>query len=155
MSSSGTKHLIECHCVLPQYRNTKPEVYHKITVFSVIEDDNVIEKYIQCNNCDIIHRVFDICKSDILHGKEEGKSIRTIDDIEISLPERLSSYLKTQNIDIAAWEQVEFIIENKIEESVVIKREVQKLKVNLKVLNIKSDGTFKVRNEIISDTMEL
>ena len=124
-------------------------------MFSVIEDDNVIEKYVQCNNCDIIHRVFDICKSDILHGKEEGKSIRTIDDIEISLPSRLSSYLKTQNIDIAAWEQVEFIIENKIEESVVIKREIQKLKVNLKILNIKNDGTFKVRNEIISDTVEL
>lgn len=154
MAVSGTKHLIQCHCILPQYRNTDPPLFHKFVVFSLTEDDSVREKIVQCNNCGVLHKIVDFCKSEILFGKDSSGSVRTIDDIELGLPERLAAYLKSQNIDIATWEQIEWMVENLDESEVVIRRDDQGGKTNLKILTIKKDGTFKTRNEIISDTTE-
>lgn len=154
MATEGIKHLIQCHCVLPQFRNTNPTVFHKFVVFSTIEDDELREKIVQCNNCGVLHRVYDQCKSEILFGKEASSSVRTIEDIELSLPERLASYLKSQNVDIATWEQVEWVTENAQESEVVIRRDEQGGKTNLKILILKKDGSFKTRSEIISDTTE-
>ena len=62
----GFKHLVQCHCILPQYRKMKDPVFHKFVVFSTIDKkDNVEPKNVQCNNCGVIHKVFDICKSEI------------------------------------------------------------------------------------------
>ena len=154
MSTEGIKHLIQCHCVLPQFRNTNPPVFHKFVVFSLVEDDQVKEKISQCNNCGILHRVTDQCRSEILFGKEASSSVRTIEDIELGLPERLAAYLKSQNVDLATWEQVEWLVENAIESEVVIRRDEQANRTNLKILTIKKDGSFKTRNEIISDLAE-
>lgn len=154
MSIEGIKHLIQCHCVLPQFRNANPPIFHKFVVFSLVDDDQVREKIVQCNNCGVIHRVTDHCKSEILHGKEESGSIRTIEDIELSLPERLAAYLKSQNVDVATWEQVEWLTENAQESEVVLRRDEQAEKTNLKILTIKKDGTFRTRNEIISDSTD-
>lgn len=154
MSTEGIKHLISCHCVLPQYRNANPPIFHKFVVFSLVEDDQVKEKIVQCNNCGVLHLVNDHCKSEILSGKESSSSVRTIEDVELSLPERLAAYLKSQNVDIATWENVEWLVDNSHEAEVVIRRDEQSGKTNLKILNIKKDGTFKTRNEIISDSTE-
>ena len=45
----GVKHLIECHCILPQFKKKQPPIYHKFTVYSKFNSDtgNVIEKYEQ------------------------------------------------------------------------------------------------------------
>jgi hypothetical protein len=124
-------------------------------VFSTIEDDLFKEKVVQCNNCGVLHRVIDQCRSEILHGKDESSSIRTIEDVEVCLPERLAAYLKTQNVDLATWEQVEFIVENSSEDTdVVIRRDEQGIHTNVKILTIKRDGNFKVRSEIINNTLE-
>lgn len=155
MPIEGVKHLIQCHCVLPQFKNSNPIVFHQFVVFSIIEDDQFREKIVQCNNCGVLHKVVDSCKSEIIFGKEDIGSIRTIEDIELGLPERLASYLKSQNIDIATWEQIEWIVENNSDSEVVIRRDSQSGRTNLKILTIKKDGTFKTRNEIISDTMEM
>jgi len=112
------------------------------------------EKIVQCNNCGVLHRVYDYCKSEILLGKESGSSVRTVEDVELSLPERLAAYLKSQNVDIATWENVEWLVDNSHEAEVVIRRDEQSGKTNLKILTIKKDGTFKTRNEIISDSTE-
>jgi hypothetical protein len=154
MSTEGFKHLIQCHCVLPQFRNTNPTIFHKFVVFSISEDDQVKEKIVQCNNCGVLHKVEDYCKSEILFGKENIGSIRTIEDIELGLPERLAAYLKTQNIDVATWEQVEWLIENEEESEITIRRDEQSGRTNLKILIIKKDGTFRTRNEIINDVTE-
>ena len=155
MSVEGVKHLIQCHCVLPQYRNTNPPMFHKFVTFSVVDDDQFKEKVVQCNNCGVLHRVVDYCKSEILHGNETSSSIRTIEDVEVCLPERLSAYLKTQNVDLATWEQVEFIVENSSQDSdITIRRDEQGIHTNLKILTIKRDGNFKVRSEIMSNTLE-
>ena len=110
----GIKHMIECHCILPQFKNRKDPAYHKFIVFSIIDDsDTVIPKYAQCNNCDVIHKVFDICKSEIIPGKDELKSITTKDDLSLTLSSSLIEVLKTYNVDVPTWEQANFIISNK------------------------------------------
>ena len=155
MSTEGIKHLISCHCVLPQYRHSNPAIFHKFVVFSLVEDDQMKEKVVQCNDCGVLHLVTDHCKSEILSGKESSSSVRTIEDVELSLPERLAAYMKSQNVDIATWENVEWLVDNSHEAEVVIRRDEQSGKTNLKILTIKKDGTFKTRNEIISDSTEL
>jgi hypothetical protein len=151
MPIEGIRHLIECHCVLPQFRNRTPPLYHKFIAFSLVDDDKVQQKLTQCNNCGIIHKVVDLCKSEIVHGLEEGRSLRTIEDIKMGLPARLVEFLTQQNIDISTWEYVEFILDNKIEKEVVINKDEKADIVQLKILHIKEDGTFKVRSETRQD----
>lgn len=112
----GVKHFIECHCTLPQYRKKDKKVYHKFPVFSIISDsDVVLEKNAQCNNCGIVHRVFDICKSEILIGKEDSKAtILGIEDIKLMLPSVVSNVLENYSCDLPTWEQALFFVENKI-----------------------------------------
>ena len=68
MALEGVRHLIECHCTLPQYRNANPPVYHKFVVFSVLDEDAIQKKLVQCNNCGIIHKVVDLCKKKANHS---------------------------------------------------------------------------------------
>ena len=155
MALEGIRHLIECHCVLPQYRNKNPPVFHKFIVFSAINDDQVQKKLAQCNNCGILHRIVDICKSEIVHGLEEGSSLRSIEDLKVSFPQRLSDFLVTQKLDISTWEFIEFLIDNKLEKDVVINKTEAGDITQLKILQINADGTFKVRNETSQNDVEV
>ncbi|NBP56906.1 hypothetical protein EBU71_10330, partial [bacterium] len=87
MTKSYIKHLIECKCVLVQYKNITPTVFHKFLVFSEIDgtDGLVIPSYAQCNNCGVIHKINEIGKSSQLR-KESMTALLTIDDIKSSLP---------------------------------------------------------------------
>lgn len=108
----GIRHLVECTCILPQYLKSDNPVFHKFIVFSVVdENDKVIPKFVQCNNCDLVHKVFDICKSEFIFGNENSKSVITKRDLEFSLPGRLVDLLKEYDADLPTWEQLKFIIE--------------------------------------------
>jgi len=110
----GQRHLIQCRCVLQQFKNSNEPVKHQFMVFSVIDDnDNVTQKFAQCNNCGLVHKIIDICKSEIILGKEQSNSILTIEDIKLSLPPNLSSILERSNVDLSTWELAQFIVENK------------------------------------------
>ena len=90
----GVKHLIQCHCVLPQFKNSTNPVFHKFVVFSLVDDSDTVQpKFAQCNNCGVVHKVVDLCKSE-LTSKEESKSIPTIQDIELSVGPDLAALLK-------------------------------------------------------------
>jgi myosin-crossreactive antigen len=110
---TGLKHLITCRCILQQFKRQQNPPSHQFVVFSIIDDDVVEQKFVTCNNCGIVHRVTEINKSEIVQGREEMKSIVTIDDIKLSLPARLSDLLESNNADIATWEYVQYIYENK------------------------------------------
>ncbi len=114
MALEGIKHLVECNCILPQYALSKNPVFHKFIVFSVLDSDTqeIKEKYSQCPNCDIIHRVYDLCKSEILVGKEKLSSILTFDEISLSLPSKLVEILNKNNCQIYTWEEILFCFEN-------------------------------------------
>ena len=110
----GQKHLLSCRCVLPQYKKLENPPAHKFVVFSIIqEDESVQQKYCQCNNCGIIHKVVDICKSEILSGKEYMNSIIKLEDIKSCIHSNFSTILEANNADIATWEAVQFAVENK------------------------------------------
>ena len=111
---TGQKHLVKCRCILQHFKNRPNAPLHQFIVFSVIDDDGkVLPKYAQCNNCNVIHRVTDICKSDIILGKDAMATIATIEDVQASLPEKLQSILTQNNADLATCENVQFIYENK------------------------------------------
>jgi hypothetical protein len=123
---SGVKHLVECHCVLPQLKGRRDPIYHKFVVFSIIEGDQVISKHAQCNNCGVIHKVTEIGASEILTGKEELGSIPTIEDIRMGFSDRLNSILDNYDLDLATWEECQFILdEERWGSRVVLKRDLE------------------------------
>lgn len=143
---SGVKHLVPCRCILPQFRNRVEPVFHRIVVFSVIdEDDNVLAKNVQCNNCGALHKVTEIGQSEILVGSEDSRSVRTIDDIAIGMPERLAALLRSYNAPIASWEECEFVInESRWDATVVLTRESTQGIMRGKAVRIKSADRFQI-----------
>jgi hypothetical protein len=115
-------------------------------VFSVVnDDDSVAVKYSQCNNCGIVHKVTDICTSEIIAGKEAMSSIVSIDDIKLSMPPNLSNILERNNVDLATWEQAAFILEHKQWGNVVILAQEEDAGVKQgKYVRIMSDTFFKI-----------
>lgn len=108
---TAQKHLIKCKCILPQFRKQKNPPNHQFTVMSILEDDVVKQKFVQCTNCGIIHKVIDICKSEIMNGVE-NTSLISIDDIKMSISEKYSKILEANFADLPTWEMVQFILEN-------------------------------------------
>ena len=99
--SLGIKHLIECHCTLRLYTSDNEQIYHKMPVYSKIcqKTNNVLEKIVKCNNCNTLHRVYDICKSEIFDpGKDNSFMLNEIDDIDLEIPEKVSKILKKYSL---------------------------------------------------------
>jgi len=112
--STGIKHLVTCRCVLPQFRMSQNPPQHQFVVFSVVGDDGTtVPKFAQCNNCGVIHRVTEINRSEVVSGREDMRSIPTIDDIKLDMPPRLADLLETNSADLATWEAVQHVLETK------------------------------------------
>jgi len=136
---TGVCHLLECTCILPQYLNTQKPVFHKFRVFSIIdEDDKVEEKFVQCNNCGIVHKIIDICKSQVIHGKEELANVVTIKDIKLSFPQRLAEVIDDYKCEVYVWEHAKFILDSERWGSYVV--------LNSEELEGKKVGKFLVIN---------
>ena len=120
----GIKHMVECHCVLPQFRKQKNPPYHNFIVFSLIDtSDSAIPKHAKCNNCGVIHNVIDICKSEILMAQEVG-AVMVIDDCKLMLSSGISQILETYNCEIPDWEHALYILQNeKWGEFIIVNRE--------------------------------
>ena len=149
----GIKHLVQCHCVLPQYRGRAEPVFHKFPVFSILsdneDDEDVIAKFSQCNNCGAIHKVIDICKSEIVPGADESSAILTIDDIKSSLPRKVSKIIESHNCSHATWEQIKFIFDNQIwDQTIVISRDTLGDSSQIKVLKISDHDNFKIETHL-------
>ena len=141
---AGVKHLIQCHCILPQFRNLEEPVFHQFVVFSNTDDKgDIVVKIAKCNNCGVVHRVVDFCKSEIVTSAEDTMAITTIEDLKNSIP------------DISTWEQVDDIIENESwNSSIVLSREKVGDETHLKVMSIIGPERFRIkthtRQEFIS-----
>ena len=144
--SLGIKHLVQCRCILPQFRGDTDPVFHKFVVFSTLDEktDEVTPKHVQCPNCGVVHKVTELSKSEIL-SVDESAQIRTIDDISLSLPSRLEKILRTYKVDIATWEEAEFIInEQKWGGFVILDREQDSSTTKGKLLRIKGENSFMI-----------
>ena len=149
----GQKHLVECHCVLPIFKNAPKEIYHKFPVYSKFDKTGkVIPKYVRCNNCEAVHFVSELCISEIKPGKEDIGSILTKEEISVSLSQRLVEILVTQDCTVADYEQVLDVIENeKYPLQIIVKREILEENHLVKILEIKSENKFKLFSEKINN----
>lgn len=151
----GLKHLIQCHCILPQLRKADNPPFHKFITFSVIDDsDTVLPKHAQCDNCGIIHRVFDICKSEIISKKEESNSIIEIADIKMFLDQNVVSVLENYGCDVATWEHAQFILSyEKWGEHITLTREYVDGKTTGKLLMFEGNKKYKVETFSMDETI--
>lgn len=110
----GIKHLLSCRCVLPQFKSLKDPPRHQFIVFSIVDnEDKLLTKFAQCNNCGVIHKITDVCKSQILLNREEMGTLITIDEVKVGLPKNLKEILDINDCDLPTCELVNFIYENK------------------------------------------
>lgn len=145
---TGIKHLIECNCVLPQFKNRKNPVWHKFPVFSIIdEDDQFVVKFVQCNNCGIIHKVKEVGTSEIT-TKDNVNVIRKIEDIRMGLPDNIVGILEQYKCDLPIWEEVEFIIDEQQWNSYVVlsREEMTDGTVIGKMMLIKGPSLIKIES---------
>lgn len=149
----GVKHLIQCQCILPQYKNYKNPTFHKFVVFSEVNSDGSVNtKLVQCPNCGVLHKIVDLCVSEILQGKEQIRSVVTIDEIKLSLPEKIVSLLETYDLDLATWENVNYIVDNELWGSyVVLSTDVDSNIVQGKIVRILGTGLVKIESFVRSD----
>ena len=140
------KHLVECHCKLPQYKASYKAPYHQFVVFSVIDDsETVVPKHAECNNCGVVHNIFDIAKSEILSGQEIG-AVMAKDDVALMLPESLKNILNSYSCGVADWEHVLFVLQNsKFPEDIIIDRKTENDVVSGKILSISGHGKYKIQ----------
>tara|TARA_Y100000592_G_scaffold45577_1_gene72340 strand:- start:874 stop:1353 length:480 start_codon:yes stop_codon:yes gene_type:complete len=154
MTSKYIKHLIECHCTLKIFEKRTKPLYHKFPVFSVFDnDDNLEEKYVACNNCNVIHRVYGVCKSEIKWGNEGYSSlVCTKEDVIFNLnnnnKEKVVELLTVNDLELADWELVDYLIENEEEGYIVLDKKELDNNINYKVLYIHKDGKIKVKNKL-------
>ena len=140
------KHLVECHCKLPQYVSKANSPYHQFIVFSIIDDSQtVVPKHAECNNCGVIHNVIDIGKSEIIAGREIGAVI-TKEDIALMLPESLRNILVSYKCDISNWEHVLFVLQNsKFPENIIIDRKTEGDIMSGKILEMIDHGKYSIK----------
>ena len=112
----------------------------------MIDDLDVFQtKFVQCNNCGVIHKVTDVCKSEILQGREAMSSIISIDDIKLTLPPNLVTILQTHNVDLPTWEAAQFVYENKRwGEFVILTTDFEEGMKQGKFIRILGENLFKV-----------
>ena len=142
------KHLIECKCVLPHLQEIDPIIWHKFIVFSALEigTANIVPSYAQCNNCGVIHKVTEVGTTELLR-KEEMRSLPSIEDLEMELPEKLASVLKRHECEIHVWQEAKFIVENKLwGRFIVLTKENEGSTVIGKALMIFGTSMFKIEN---------
>jgi hypothetical protein len=95
MSRVGVKHLVKCVCVLPQLSKMPNPPSHEFPVFSVYDDASTD------------------FETTILRGRDDLRSVITLDDVKNAVPEKLAAVLEHHRADLATWQQVAWIVETK------------------------------------------
>lgn len=110
----GFKHVIQCKCFLPQFKDLQDPPIHRFIVFSEIDEyTNVKPSFVQCNNCGIVHKVIEAGKSVILK-KEDTSAIETVDEISDQLPDQIKAILQKYDCDLPTWQEARFIFQNQL-----------------------------------------
>ena len=145
MTVVGQKHSIKCRCILPQFKKRKNPIFHEFIVFSTVENGEFNQSFAQCNNCGIVHKIVDFCKSEIIESKENLRAVRTKEDIAIQLPDEIVSLLESSNCGIAQYEHVAFLLNNNVVgEKILIEKEIVEGYVTGKFLSLTDSGRFRI-----------
>ena len=150
---NGTKHLIQCHCVLPQFKNKDETTFHKFVVFSIFDDnDNIMPHLARCNNCDMVHKIIDVCRSEFIYTLEDTDSILTKNDFRRSVPSDLCKILDENMCDIATWENAKFILENELwGQMITLTKDDIGDSSQIKILTISNKNKFKISTHLRQD----
>ena len=147
------KHLIECQCILPQYKKQSTPVFHKFPVFSLFKENEnqdfsqPIVKYVKCNNCDAVHRVYDICKSELLKNSDEYVDLVTnLEDLKYAIPADLIEILSKNKMDIADYEMCVHLIENKCNDKLILSKKNIGNNMVCKFLNF-NEGKYSIKQQ--------
>jgi hypothetical protein len=153
----GIKHLIQCHCILPQFRNLKEPKFHQFSVFSIVDDSDVIEpKLVACNNCGILHRVIDVCKSEIVTNREDSASSMKREDFKHSLPSSLYEVLLQYEREVVDFEHAQFIIDNEMWESTIVLSREESGGINQgKMIRFISSERFRIESYSTQNFIEI
>lgn len=108
----GQKHIISCICVLNQLKQFSDAPNFSFIVFSIIENNNIIQKYAECPNCKAVHKIIEIGKSEIVYDFDK-KLLLTKDDYRENLPEKLTNILDEYNCEQFIYEETYFILSEK------------------------------------------
>jgi len=151
----GSKHLIQCHCILPQFRNMNNPLFHKFVVYSKVDPEgDVMPRLVSCNNCGVTHKIIDFCKSEIVHGVEDSTATLSIDDIKSYLPDKIINVLEAHTCDIATWEQVADVFEDNAWGSIInISSQQVGDSTQIKTLTIRGSSAFKIDAHIRQDDL--
>lgn len=151
--SRGQRHMITCNCILHQFSKMKDAPNHQFPVFSVINDDDTVNvRFAQCNNCGIVHKVTDLCRSEILYGRESFGALVSIDDVKASLPREIREILAANDADLATYEQAQFIFfEKRWGEHVVLSTDKSDNLRTVKYLRILGESLLKVDTISLDD----
>ena len=149
----GAKHLVQCHCVLPQFRGADPPVFHRFVVFSVIDgEDRVVEKVVKCPSCDALHRVTELGQSEIIHGRDGSASAMDVEDIKSQLPTSLVSVLERHKVDEATYEQALFYVNTyNTDDPIVLAREKMDGRTSVKALWLRPDRSLRIETMVRQD----
>lgn len=151
MNIIGQKHLVKCRCCLPQFKSLENPPAHQFPVFSVIEGDSFKQSYAQCNNCGVIHKVVDICVSEIQVGKEHMNSLIKLEDLKHSVHPNFSAILENNNADLPTWQALAFIVDNKRwGDFVVLSKDTEGDEIHGKYIRILGESLCKVESFIRS-----
>ncbi len=137
--------MIECRCILPQFKNKKDAIFHKFVAFSAINEKDEVEiSYVNCNNCGIVHKIIDLCKSEIQENSDDWQTIN-IEDIKISLPDSLCSLLESYDCDLPTYQFAFWYVDNEVYgKSLIIQKNETEDRVEGKLLFFKSKDQYRI-----------
>ena len=156
-NSLGIKHLIECHCTLKIYSKNIKDIHHKFPVYSKFDKNKkIIPKIVKCNNCEALHNITEVCRSELMPGLDQTEVTLSISDMQLMIPDKLSNLLIKHKCDISTWEQIVDIYENSLwGQSFVIKRDIIDEYQYLKIVHILGENKFKIESKKINDILIL
>lgn len=143
---SGQKHLVKCRCILSQFKGRPDPPFHRFIVFSKIDEEgHVVPKYVQCNNCGIVHKVVDVCKSEVISSKESMSSVVTVDDIRPCVHPNLAGILEKNMADLPTWEACQHAVDNQLwGETVILTTDIEQDTRTGKYVRILGETLFRV-----------
>ncbi len=129
---------------------TDPPAY-EFVVFSELVDGNVQVKLVSCPNCGIIHKIIDICKSELLN-RDDSRALVSLEDVKVSLSEPLIAILEKHDVDMSVWEQSKWIVEN-AQWGSFVQLEQEKVKGGkiVKIMKILGTSLFSIEGKFVGD----
>jgi hypothetical protein len=103
----------------------------------------------------VVHKIYDLCKSEIVQGRDELRSVTKLEEISLSLPQDLRDVLKSYECDITVWEHLRFILEERRwGDRVVLTRENINGEVVGKVMTVSAGDRFSLEDYISRENPE-